>query len=719
MPSQLLARIEAVLDASVARTINGLELEPRNDVPPVAAAALLNPAVQPPTNQHQHWLNDSLFGTVMNNIQSITLHGTSGWPSYASADNFRRVFDCTGDYRWRVPNPPAAPHWYSKRGIGPQYFVEPNGTIYTLIGPENLEGDARFTWHSNHMSRISLGIENADGGDEHAINPDADSRFSRLRRGAAATDPDLSGMRLFGLRHPGHSPDLNLVWFVMFPDYDGPGDIDDATHQLRGARYLGWRNTMFTERNYRSLARLCRFLLERNALPRNFPLQPYASSLHDTGNAALFREMLMADPLFEQIAAQLGLHPTDVRNNTFTYTSALWSRFFGINGKRPVTPCFRGIISHLINGHHPCPGPLFDWHRFAREVWDWWWYPFDFDLSAQVSPPPLATTQRAYRRARGTTPLVEYYFDVQDGTQGGAEYDNRKIPLVPFEQFMLAQNTPLYAMANGIAVAARLPPDDSPDAGFLLTRHEIFHSGQVEHIDYDIAPSPVWSLITFLSCDGFTPTQRTPSNPDWLNRFVIRLKECELAVQFNAGTPLPAHFADAWNHQPAGAATRLSTGDSITRDEPVYRVLGNRLVAGLHVHFPRENAAGAATPVNVLLGDYLGTPGRMDGAAGGARGVQIEIFSLEQLPVPGAEHGTVSALGEQWWRETTSPARSEADPAAQLPPNGLVWRYSMTAFLRWLNDVTWASEWPKYQAVDAATNQPVPRPPRPNSRTRF
>ena len=34
----------------------------------------------------------------------------------------------------------------------------------------------------------------------------------------------------------------------------------------------------------------------------------------------------------------------------------------------PVTPCYRGFLAHSANGGHPCPGPLFDWHRFAREV---------------------------------------------------------------------------------------------------------------------------------------------------------------------------------------------------------------------------------------------------------------------------------------------------------------------------------------------------------------
>ena len=81
-------------------------------------------------------------------------------------------------------------------------------------------------------------------------------------------------------------------------------------------------------------------------------------------------------------------------------------------------------------------------------------------------------------------------------------------------------------------------------------------------------------------------------------------------------------------------------------------------------------------------------------------------------------NSTVSAAPQPWWRETTSAARSEVDPFANLPANGVVWRYTMTSFLRWLNDITWTSEWSKYGAVDSA-NRPLARPVIPNSRTRF
>src|SRR6185312_7349179 len=74
--------------------------------------------------------------------------------------------------------------------------------------------------------------------------------------------------------------------------------------------------------------------------------------------------------------------------------------------------CYRGFLSHGLPGainikedgtdqdDHPCPGPYFDWHRFAREVWDWWWYPFDL-----TSVAPIEFT-RPYRQARRDTQLI-------------------------------------------------------------------------------------------------------------------------------------------------------------------------------------------------------------------------------------------------------------------------------------------------------------------------
>lgn len=721
MPSQLQRRLERFLDPSVARNINALSGVSHVDVPPEPTEAQkLDVANKPATNTRRHW-GDGTFGSRMHDIQNVTIHGTSGWPSYASADNFRVVYDSTTEYK--VIHPVGKPpRWYSKRAIGPQYFVEPNGSIYPLLGPENLEGDVEFTWHSEYMSFVSLGIEQADGGDEPAVNTAA-VQFRRLDSTAAAGAADLTGMQLFGLLHPGGgNEDLNLIWFAMLPGYTGPGDTG------RMDRYDGWRNTLFTERNYRKLALLCRFLAERNGIPRNFPLLPYASVRFEATDATAFRKLLLADPLATQIAALLALDMVVAQAGAKPYTDLFakhhaewWGRFFGLtpaNGRS--TPCFRGFISHEINGHHPCPGPLFDWHRFAREVWDWWWYPFDFDFFSTSDPKGLLTSLRPYRQARGDTPLVEYYFDAP-GTD--ADYNARKslLSVTPADRFTLNVNAPIYALTNGVAIAARLPiTTDTANPGFLLTRHEVFHVSAAvpaARIDYDQPPTYVWSLISYVQAPGFSIAQVVDANPDWLNRFVIRLKETELAVTFHTGHPADAAMNRGWAHQPAAPTPpsalvrRSTTGTTIERDAAVYRPIANDLDAGKPVFFPLANDT-VVTPVTILLGDYLGIAGTLPG---GALGVQMEIFSIDKLDIPGAVVRAVSAVGESWWKTASAPAGLEVS-ATDLPKNGMVWQYAMTDFLHWINGVTWTSERLKYGAPGALDAQ-LPSPQRPNSRT--
>src|SRR5262249_6283260 len=134
----------------------------------------------------------------------------------------------------------------------------------------------------------------------------------------------------------------------------------------------------------------------------------------------------LADERQEMMARKFGMTVADIQNQTAVWTSAnnatLWFRFFGVNPGPPAAelPSYRGVIAHAFLGIHACPGPLFDWHRFAREVWDWWWYPCDLNLATlppspgspgpSLPPPP----RRGYMNARGDTALREYYYDAAE-----------------------------------------------------------------------------------------------------------------------------------------------------------------------------------------------------------------------------------------------------------------------------------------------------------------
>jgi hypothetical protein len=710
-------------------------------------------------NTTPHWPAGA-FGSVMSPIQCIVIHETSGVPSYSGINTFVDRYTCMGVEA--DPCPSGNPHKCdSNRGVGPQYFVEPNGTVYTLIGNANFTGDPRQTahagWRDQHinMNPFALGIENADIGDS-GITPGAGNGPFWWALSNESTD--LTGMKLYLTLLPNNQEDAQLIWIAQFPQrwswvppaappapqrgswqlqatnvtpgYEGAGDIVDGANPANTRHIAGphkWRNMLFTERNFRTLVLLCRLLAERYGLPRNFPVLPYASADSDRTNSDIFRRLILAEQRRDEIVVQLGTTTATIQANTAQFTSWYnanpmdrWSRLFGaIPGtsaapaSTPVTPCFRGILAHSANGGHPCPGPLFDWHRFAREVWDWWWYPFDFDTTANAA----STTLRPYFQARHETPLLEYYYYAvgSDADHNGLH----ELPLI-YERFLLPNATPIYAMANGVVAAARLGTSTTDPAagGFLLVRHEVFHRTVGNGIDYDRAPTFVWSLIQFLHNPGFNipaappalPAATPSGNPSWLNRFIMRLRECELAVQFHRANPGNAALTRAWGHTPSGAGPRLAIGAEIENDATTYRALAATLSASGVALFPLE-AQTNTTPVRVCLGDFLGFPNVMPS---GRQGFQMEIFSTDRLNVPGAAQHPVFMATETWWRDATAAVRHEATADADLPPNGIAWHYRLTDFLTWINGITWTSEWEKYEV--RLQGLPMPAPPRPITR---
>jgi hypothetical protein len=139
------------------------------------------------------------------------------------------------------------------------------------------------------------------------------------------------------------------------------------------------------------------------------------------------------------------------------------------------------------------------------------------------------------------------------------------------------------------------------------------------------------------------------------------------------------------------------------RDAASYQALIDELKLAHTVCFPLEHPLNATT-VRVILGDFLGLAGRP-----GTVGVGISLFSLEELPVPGRVHGTSTWSTQDWWQAAANATLVEADPERRLPLNGNVWRYPMLGFLKWLDNITWTSEWTKYRVDGNRPDKPRPR----------
>lgn len=734
-----------------------------------------------------HWAGG--FGTVMNDVRAIVAHLTAGWPPREKVEEFVQ----------RYIGPPTNVAARPKAGIGPQYFVPGDGTVFELIDMPSV------TAHGNHVNNWAIGVETGNLGD---VAPPPGNRWLSLAANADENADDIPGAKLWISRHGFRN--VVVSWWTT-RTYAGP-----VREALGNERYM-----LFSDEQYRGWALLARLLCEQHLVPRNFPLLPHALRGGTVDNSASLRRIALADECFQVLLralAPFGIQEADFEPaNTATlearYRAAVLTRdeaTLRARNNRAWTALFdvyRGFHGHGFSGSnklkrklrpdgtvvfvetdHDCAGPLFDWHRFAREVWDWWWYPFDLsdDLTRAVA------TARPERHAGGTTPLREYYFEARDfdakdrgygllalGTglrsSNGIFGDTSSPSTFTFD----SEGVPIYAPANGELVAARFP-DTGTDVSmaFVLVRHEIFHlpdtltieidgvgafPANPGRIDYDREPSWVYSLVMHLARPaGMSLNDVSDANPDWLNRVLVRKKECDLALGlYNASAAHGGVAQAAWDSRPPGAPQRPSALDAWRADQLALQLFLERLRAG-------DVAVGASgrngeTPIRVLLGDFLGHGGiiRKEGAVV-LHGIRLETFASSFVPT--GFQSLVSASTTGWSLPAGTPLRpppapfyrsewSMAPPAderlrlraigvdpdlvawwgdaalvtqlhptlpghARLNTAGYAFHFEPLAFMRWLNQITWASEWPKYRVTDD-TGGLVPQSPdhlRPRSR---
>lgn len=685
------------------------------------------------------------FGRPLAEVRSIVAHLTAGWPR-------RQVVNTFVD-RYIVPGTP-------RRGIGPQFHVSGDGSVFRLIDMP------RRTGHGEFVNGWALGVETGNLGDV--------ARPPSINWVAASGDAeDIPGAKLWiTSRRPAHT-EVSPAWWTT-ATYAGPA------REAVGAGHM-----LFGEEVYRGWAMLARWLLEDQGLPRNFPLLPHETRVPVMRNSVPFRRIVLADERADMMIrafvpapiniAAASFNPPNVGTLQAQYAAAVAPAGGGLKlhnrAWRKLFEVYRGLHGHGFSGailtgnhDHDCPGPLFDFHRLAREVWDWWWYPFDAD-GATTAPP-----RRPYRRFGPDTPLIEYFFDESEPARTARVaqgiHGNRASPTT----FALDAASPVYALANGTLVAARFPPVGAGvSLAFALVRHEVFHHPLFppivvlgapvpvplpDAIDYGRAPSTVYSLYMHLGRPaGMSLDEVRDDNPDWLNRVLVRKKECDLGVAFFDDDPTHhAIPAAVWNSRPPGVPPRPTTLEGWRVDQAALGSFLDALRAG-------ETAftfgQPFTQPIRILLGDFLGESGviRRSGATV-THGIRVETFSPSFVPPtfslvegqtgwnppagrprPGlryvsewaraltvAETQALTAIGVNtaqlgWWQAVA--LAQHLDPSiprdARLPFGGNVLHYQPIDFARWINDVTWKSEWPKYRAVDAA-GVAVPRPARPRTR---
>jgi hypothetical protein len=715
----------------------------------------------------------------------------------------------------------------SKLGAGgsgetTQLFVAGDGTV--LLGMEL----PRRTGHATFVNGWSLGSEtghpwgNWPGANE-LLGPwttGADGALTRrpqtgwlpLRgedRLDRPEDDDLPGEKFY-LRHAGNEP---VVGRWTTSRYKGPWRQEQRVPEAP-----------FSEWQYRSWALLACYLAERFLVPRNFPLLPHKQrtsgfgtqgGLHSMmGERASFRSIVRADEILSRKVTEITTLPAapnppgpplpalpgltqaqfddpaqlraryedlrNVHNVTFTDSAGEQHTFLRNEIWMHVFSHYRGIHGHGFSGDaatghdHDCPGPMFDWHRFAREVWDWWWRPFDMIF---VDP-----DERPYRpiTRNGDTPLTEHYFHTS-----APDYVRSQVTGIHGKgssphTYRTTRDTRVYALANGELVAARFPMT-SPvltsgvSLAFSVVRHHVYHKLDElqlipnamrdaldleplpavlpDRLSYDLEPSTVYTLYMHLSRTGMNFDGVSPGNPDWLNRLLVRKKECELGLEFQRREPHGLPFDHLWATAPPGTPQRPTVLEAWTADEAFLSSFVAGLRSGRLVLAPQDPFA---TPIRVVLGDYMGNAGVIRRTASEEHyGVRVEVFSRQVIspefkfsesdpssagwapvgtgnpavryqsewirPPVDEERATLLAAGlteEQlgvqvtWWRDfqlLTAINRQQWGADAPLAERGKCVHYDPDQFMEWINRRTWRSEWSKYRIADPA-EAPDPRP---------
>ena len=205
--------------------------QPHNDVLGTPEANPDHPN-KPASNTDPHWPAKDVRRRDQS-PQSIVIHGTGGWPSLRRL-TISAAYECVerlGLFR--------TARMVSVKGIGPQYFVDPNGTAFSLIGPESFAGNPRVTWHAEEMNGVSVGIENSDVADSGAIPRAAGN--AKYWSALSTDTEDLTGRKAYLLLHPANDPDAVVFWAAIFPHYVGAGRSEREPVSAVNAEFVNGR----------------------------------------------------------------------------------------------------------------------------------------------------------------------------------------------------------------------------------------------------------------------------------------------------------------------------------------------------------------------------------------------------------------------------------------------------------------------------------------------
>jgi hypothetical protein len=373
---------------------------------------------------------------------------------------------------------------------------------------------------------------------------------------------------------------------------------------------------------------------------------------------------------------------------------------------------------------------------------------------------------RSYRRFNENTPILDYYWDEHENEDSYKAIESEGV--TPGNQpnqgnspatfnFSLPNTSPdpapIYSMSNGELVAAKLPQlGEEVSSGFVLVKHKVFYDTSSPEnmsplplsensINFNKKPSIVYSLYMHIGRPANIDfNQPSDHNPDWLNRILIRKKECELGIAFkNTAEGSGQRFSNnRWSNRPpsrTGEPHNPTTHEAWVHDNHFLGTFLNNLENG-EVAIP-FTGNDYDQPINIILGDYIGDSGEIGNSR---NGVRIEVFSPKFSPPEFEVYGTDESMDgwnpnlqpnssqyyvsewndSDWWQavvfgQTVDQSILPEYAEDRISLNEPVYHFHPLEFMKWINQVTWKHEWPKFKVKDSDGNDSQ-RPPRPRTR---
>lgn len=431
------------------------------------------------------WNNNNRNRTV---TRTITLHYTHGWW-----------------YRgWRTQN---------NAWLGTTFNIDLDGTLYQCLEMQVRTNHAPGTAPTNgFINYTSIGVEmarfglfEAHGGNFRVADYNFPFRLDNSNTEWCDYSPESNhvGPRRFNLKKMpgGNTYQCTLANKRYY--YLKAATFNDDRNAER-PRYV--LDVLFTEEQYLTLIRWCKVMCEMHRIPKKFIRHP---------------ENGRENPWIDFLVLTRNGQPQPIRDEC---------------GER--VKAHQGIMGHMnLQSNRLDPGASLDYYRIKRGISDKWWYPVNLNDSERAMnylDPARVNDYMEMTEHCDPRQLERYYQASENSDLGYFPIGENRIWHGGIHLPSGTNSRPVYAMANGIIVAARafdgalVGPNRPTSTCFVLVKHFVHTRDSGDEIDYG-ANSAIVMYTLYMHLERQIAQQDAANNfiidydalPKWINHYLI------------------------------------------------------------------------------------------------------------------------------------------------------------------------------------------------------